>query len=166
MGYAVEGDIRRHLGPTFSDNWPPPSGKPPTIADGIAFADAASGQIDAILSARGADIPVAAPTSFVQHLRDMAAKYAAALVVGALVPSLANAREDDVRDHADFLMRSWLDDIGALRTDGVPDAAVLTSAGGMGRSLWTSHAGSKGEDLDDGTEHNTTDPWFRRDTPW
>src|SRR6266511_5279340 len=129
MGYAVEADIRRHLGPTFSDNWPPAAGKPPTVADGIAFADNASGQIDGILSGRGLTVPVAAPASFVQHLRDMAAKYAAALISAALVPSLANAAESDSRAHPEFLMRSWLDDLAALQSaNALPDTAVMAGS--------------------------------------
>ncbi len=88
MGYAVEADVRRNLG-QYAPGWPRADGSPPTLADGIAFADHASGEIDAILSSHGLVTPVAAPASFVAKLTDLAALYAASLVAAGLFPQAA-----------------------------------------------------------------------------
>lgn len=162
MGYAVEGDIRRHLG-RYSPGWPPAGGNPPTLADGIEFADQASGQLDAILSGRGITVPVAAPPSFVEHMRDLAAIYAAALISAALFPQ---AQGPSSTTHHEFLLGIWKDGLAALREgDGIPDD-VARAGTSLPTSVWTTHAGSKGKDLDDGADGNTTDPVFRRDTQW
>jgi hypothetical protein len=159
MGYAVEADIRRHLG-KYSDAWPPASGKPPTVADGIKFADNASGELDGILAAHGLTTPVAAPASFVERLRDLAAVYAASLVVAAIFPQASGPASTT---HHEFLMGIYRDGRDALRRgEGLPPA---TTGKAIGRSFWTTHPDYFAEDHE-GTAGNQTDPVFRRDTAW
>lgn len=165
MGYVVEGDIRARLGSFYSDAWPPAGGKPPTVADGLALADQASGQIDAILSGRGLVVPITIPATFLKELAGLAALYAAAVLASELTQIMPNAAETGGRDHPEFLMRAWLDGISALRTDPLPDAATQTTPGGMGRSFWTSNPDYFATDHL-GTAGNQTDPVIRRDTAW
>lgn len=161
MGYAVEGDIRRHLG-KYSGFWPPASGVP-SVADGIKYADAASGEIDGALGARGVTVPVAAPASFVDRLRDLAAVYAASLVSAALFPQAAGPASTT---HHEFLMGIYRDGLKSLRDDALPDGlAISTTSGGMGRSFATTHPEYFAEDHE-GEAGNQTDPVFRRDTQW
>lgn len=158
MGYAVEADVRRHLG-QYSDSWTAAS--VPSISDGLEFADQASGQLDGILSGRGIAVPVTTPTSFVEHLRDLAAIYAASLVSAALFPQAAGPASTT---HHEFLLGIWKDGLAGLRDgEGIPDSVTM-SGGSLPTSFWTEHSGSDSEDLDVG--EGDTDPKFRRDTVW
>jgi len=155
MPYAVEGDIRRHMG-RYSDGWPPALGKPPTVADGLAFADTASGTIDAILNDRGVETPVIAPLSFVNFLRDLSAIYAASLIAAALFPQAAGPGSTTLHE---FLMKQYrlgLDDL--RKGDVIPDV-IGVSGSQLPRSYWTTNPTDE-----DGNE--TTIPVFSRGMLW
>ena len=155
MGYAVEGDIRRHLG-KYAEGWPPAGGKPPTVADGVAFADTAAGQIDAILSDKGIEVPIDAPASFVQWLNDLTAMYAASLITAALFPQAAGPGSTT---HHEFLMRQYRLGLDDLRKGDVIPAELVIVGAEMARSYWTTNPYD-----DDGIE--TTIPAFTRGMQW
>ena len=135
MGYAVEADVRRNLG-QYAPGWPRADGSPPTLADGTAFADHASGEIDAILSSHGLVTPVAAPASFVAKLTDLAALYAASLVAAGLFPQAAGPASTTLHM---FLMSLYDKGIAGLRAgEGLPLAATKDPQA-MPRSFWTTH---------------------------
>jgi hypothetical protein len=152
VGYAVEGDIRRHLG-RYSVGWPPAGGQPPTVADGLAFADTAQGTLDAILNSKGIATPAAAPLSFVNLLRDGCAMYAAAHIIKDLNPQAAGPASTTDQDR---LMGWYRDLLADLRKgDVIPSDMTLTASGRLGRSFWTSHPID-----DDGVD--ITEPIFKR----
>lgn len=136
----------------------------PSTADvtNILLPDIA-GEIDAVLSSRGLTVPVTAPASFLDRLKGLNALGVAARVAAALMPMAAGP--------ASTLFPQWLQDrydagLQMLRDgEGIPDTAVFAGTS-LPRSFWTSHAGTKSTDLDDGTDGNDTDPTFRRDTQW
>jgi hypothetical protein len=156
LGYADEGDIRRHLG-RYAEGWPPAGGKPPTVADGLAFADTASGLLDGILSDKGVVAPATVPASFVLWLRDLAAMYAAAHVIKDLFPQAAGPASTTDQDR---LMSWWRQGLADLRAGDVIPGDVLIIAGGtdLARSYWTTNP------IDEhGNEH---EPVFTRDQKW
>ena len=151
MGYAAEGDVRRELG-AYSNGWPPPGGRPPTVADGVALADDASGMIDAVLNSKGIITPVGAPASFLSHLANMAGRYAAAHIIRQLFPQSAGPGSTTDQDR---LMNIWRDELEDLRKgDMIPSNLPLGAAGALGRSYWTSNPTD-----DDGND--TTEPIFK-----
>lgn len=161
MGYAVEGDIRRHLG-KYSGFWPPAGAVPPTVADGLAFADRASGELDGILRGRGIAVPVAAPASFVANLRDLAALYAASLISAGLFPQAAGPSSTT---HHEFLMGLYREGLKRIEDgSGIPDD-IVGSGSSLPSSLATKHPDTVSADLARGTT-NTTDPVFTRDVKW
>ncbi len=155
MGYAVEADVRRNLG-QFGPGWPRSDGSPPTIADGIAFADHACGEIDAILSGHGLVTPVTAPASFVAKLTDLAALYAASLVAAGLFPQAAGPASTTLHT---FLMSLYHKGLAGLRAgEGLPLAATKEPAA-MPRSFWTSNPF-------DEEGNPTSEPIITRKTVW
>jgi hypothetical protein len=152
---ADEGDIRKHLG-RYAEGWPPAAGKPPTVADGVAFAAAATGQIEAILSDRGVVTPVTVPPQFVQWLDDLAAMYAASLVAAALFPQAAGPGSTT---HHEFLMRQYRQGLEDLRKGDVLPGGLILLGTELARSFWTTHPYD-----DNGNE--TTVPAFTRDMKW
>jgi hypothetical protein len=162
VAYAVENDIRRHLG-RLEAGWPPPNAKPPTISDGLAFADTAQGEVDAILAGKGLMTPATQPASFVNLLRDLCAMYAAALIAAALFPQAAGPMSTSLQD---FLMRQYRQGLADLDKGAVIPVGLTTMSGGaLPRSFWTSHKDTVSTDLDSGAE-NDLEPVFRRDTRW
>ncbi len=155
MAYAAENDIRRQLG-RYGDGWPPPGGKPPTVADGLSLADTAQGEIDAILSGRGITTPITTPTSFVNLLRDLCAMYAAAFIVAQLFPQAIGPASTTLNEWLMRQYRAGLDDL--RRGDVIPDT-VLHTGTALPRSYWTSHP------TDDEGNDNLT-PVFGRNTKW
>lgn len=156
MGYADEAAIRRFLG-RYEAGWPPAGGKPPTVADGIALADAASGELDAILAGQGIATPVAAPATFVTRLRDAAAQYAASFIVADLFPQAAGPGSTTLHVWLMDQYRDFRD--GVRRGDTIPNDMTASGAGGLGRSYWTTHPTDE-----DGND--TTTPHFSRDMPF
>lgn len=161
MAYATIDDVLFELGkhaPALTAT------SKPSQADvtGKILPDVA-GAIDAILSARGLVVPVAAPPSFLERLRALNAIGAAARVDAALFPQAGGPASTSF---ATWLKELYDDGIVSLRDgEGIPDG--LASAGtSLPTSFWSSHAGSKGTDLDNATVGNTTDPTFRRDSQW
>jgi hypothetical protein len=155
LSYAQENDVRRQLG-RYSDAWPPPGGKPPTAADGLALADTAQGEIDAILAGRGLVTPVTAPASFVNLLRDLCAMYAGAFLVAQLFPQAAGPASTTLNEWLMRQYRAGLEDL--RRGDVIPDALASTATA-LPRSYWTSHPFDE-----DGLP--TTEPAFKRTTQW
>ncbi len=156
MGYADEIAIRRFLG-RYGEGWPPQGGKPPTVADGVAFADAASGEMDAILAGKGIAAPVAAPASFVTRLRDAAAQYAASFVVADLFPQAAGPGSTTLNDWLMRQYRAFLD--GIRQGDTIPNDMTAVGSGGLATSYWQKHPTD-----DDGND--TTKPTFTRTMQW
>src|SRR5712664_1694258 len=97
MAYAVEGDIRRHLG-VYAKGWPPAGGTAPTVADGLAMLDTAQGEIDGIIAGKGITTPVTAPASFLNLLRDYSAMYAASFIAAILFPQAAGPGSTTLQD--------------------------------------------------------------------
>lgn len=124
--------MRKFLG-KYSDAWPPAGGKPPTLADGLEFADSASGRIDAILAKRGVTVPVTAPASFVETLRDLAAMYAGSFIASALFPQAVGPASTTLHE---WLMQQFNAGIRELRDGELPAGIALATTAGP-RSLWT-----------------------------
>lgn len=119
-----------------------------------------SGEIDGVLSARGITVPVATPSTFVDFLK-------ATNALGAAARALAELRAVNIEagSLAVFLQDRYQERLNMLRRgEGIP--AEATKTGALPRSFWTSHAGTKSSDLDDGTDGNDTDPVIRMDTKW
>lgn len=161
MPYAALGDVQVELGKhkaalTGTSN-PSETDVTNKILPDIA------GEIDAILSGRGITVPVTAPATFMDRLKGLNALGAAARVDAALYPQSAGP--------ASTTFAQWLQDrydagLEALRRgEGIPDSVAMAGTS-LPTSFWTTHAGSKSQDLDDDTEANTTDPVFRRDSQW
>jgi hypothetical protein len=120
-----------------------------------------AGIIDGVLSGRGLAVPVAAPPSFVDSLRELNAIGAAARVVAALYPQAAGPASTTFHEWLQRLFDAGLD---RLRDgEGIPDSAVVTGA--LPRSFWTSHPDSNSADFA-GTPGNENDPVFTRDRQW
>ena len=155
MNYAAEGDIRRYLG-VYAQGWPRADGSPPTVADGLAFAAQASGELDAILSSKQLAIPADGPAQFIEHLRDLAGMYAAAVISAGLFPQAQGPASTTL---SGFLMTTYKDALASLRRgEGLPLSATQDTAA-MPRSFTTSHPFD-----DDG---NPTDaPVFSMGTKW
>lgn len=135
MNYAAEPDIRRYLG-AYAQGWPRADGTPPTVADGLAFAAQASGEIDAILSSKQLATPADGPAQFLEHLRDLAAMYAAAVVSAGLFPQAQGPASSTL---SGFLMTTYKDALASLRRgEGLPLNATQNT-GAMPRSFTTSH---------------------------
>lgn len=153
-GYADEAAIRRFLG-RYSDGWPPAGAKPPTVADGLALGDAASGELDAILNSRGIATPVAAPALFLNRLRDAAAQYAASFIAAQLFPQAAGPASTTLHEWLMRQYRAFLE--GLRRGDTIPSDMTATTAGRLGRSYQVSHPTE-----DDGRDN--TEPIFKSKT--
>lgn len=152
MSYADEASIRAALG-KYGPGWTATS--TPSVDDGLARAEEASGEIDAILAARGITTPVASPTSFVARLRDLASLYAAARVAAGLFPQAAGPASTTYHE---FLMRQYRAGLDGLRAGEIPAEVGTTTHGGP-RSFWTSNP----IDPDTG---EAWEPVFGRRTRW
>lgn len=151
--YAAEADLRRYLGRL--DVQLTATSKPST-ADALLTMAAVSGEIDAVLSGRGAVVPVAAPAWFVETLRDLNAIGTAARVGGALNPNEEGPASTGYSAELQALYDAGLK---ALREDALPQGVALTSSGGKGRSYWTSHPTDE-----DGNDEQV--PTFGRRMQW
>ncbi len=155
MPYAVENDIRRHLG-AYAEGWPRAGGKPPTVEDGLAYLATAQGKIDSVLSHRGLTVPVTAPVWFLNSLRDLCGMYAAALIAGVLFPQAAGPASTSLNKWLMDLFNAGLKD---LEEGTIPIDIAASGGGALARSLWTSHPTD-----DDGNDNLT--PTFGRNTKW
>lgn len=161
MPYAVLADVQRELGkhkPALTATSNPSE----TDVTNKVLPDI-SGEIDAILAARGLTVPVTAPASFLDRLRALNAIGAAARVDAALFPQAAGPA---ATGFADWLKEIYDEGLAALRRgEGIPDT-VANAGTSLPTSFQQRHPGSIGTDLDNATDGNTTDPVFRRDTAW
>lgn len=152
MSYADETSIRAALG-KYGPGWTASS--TPSVDDGLARAEEASGEIDAILAARGITTPLTSPASFVARLRDLASLYAAARVAAGLFPQAAGPASTTYHE---FLMRQYRAGLDGLRAGEIPAEVGTTTHGGP-RSFWTSNP----IDPDTG---EAWEPVFGRRTRW
>jgi hypothetical protein len=153
--YADEASIRAHLG-QYGVGWPRADGSAPTVNDGLAHAERASGEIDRALSARGLTTPVTGPDSFLKELRGLAATYAAAMVAAGLFPQSQGPSSTTFHS---FLMGIYQNGLNALRTGNDLPLAAAQDTISLARSFWTSHPVD-----DDGVA--TDVPVFKRTMVW